>query len=287
MTPLVAAAVLASAILHPLWYALVKRHPDPAAAYLALVIGILTLGLTHALIAGAEIVGALDEWPLLALSVLGQIVYGRAVVLVLKGGDLSAYYPVIRSSPLAIVLIGWVALDETYSPALLAGIGLVLAGAFFLQYKPGARLLADPLVLGLAVLAMLGSATYSIADSRLAREIHPAALLFWTQLAATPFLAATFGSGGIGRRLRLLAASWAARPWHALALAPLAYASYYLILLAYGWGGNVAAVNAVRQVAIPISVLIGGMWLAEGEMRRRLPAALVLAAGVVAIVLAR
>jgi hypothetical protein len=46
-------------------------------------------------------------------------------------------------------------------------------------------------------------------------------------------------------------------------------------------------VNAVRQTAIPLSVLIGGMWLSEGAMWRRLGAALAVAAGVVVIVLAR
>jgi len=70
-------------------------------------------------------------------------------------------------------------------------------------------------------------------------------------------------------------------------LGGLAYTSYYLVLLAYGRGANVAAVNAVRQAAIPISVLIGGLWLAEGAMGRRLVAALAVAAGVTVIVLAR
>jgi hypothetical protein len=46
-------------------------------------------------------------------------------------------------------------------------------------------------------------------------------------------------------------------------------------------------VNAVRQIAIPISVFIGGLWLAEGRMWRRLAASLVLAAGVVVIVVFR
>ena len=67
----------------------------------------------------------------------------------------------------------------------------------------------------------------------------------------------------------------------------MAYASYYLILTAYSLGANIAAVNSVRQVAIPLSVFIGGMWLAEGAMWRRLGAALVLAAGVVVIALSR
>ena len=60
-----------------------------------------------------------------------------------------------------------------------------------------------------------------------------------------------------------------------------------LILLVYQAGGEVAVVNAVRQASIPISVLLGGMWLKEADMRQRIMASLLLAAGIVVIVLFR
>ena len=46
----------------------------------------------------------------------------------------------------------------------------------------------------------------------------------------------------------------------------MAYASYYLILLAYKYGGDVAAVTSVRQASIPILVLLGGFFLREGAI---------------------
>ena len=52
-------------------------------------------------------------------------------------------------------------------------------------------------------------------------------------------------------------------------------------------GGNVAAVNSLRQVSIPLSVILGGLYLKEADTRSRLLWAVVLAAGVVVIVLAR
>lgn len=64
----------------------------------------------------------------------------------------------------------------------------------------------------------------------------------------------------------------------------MAYASYYLILLAFKWGGEVAAVTAVRQASIPVSVLLGGFFLREGSILRRLLAAVILAAGIVLII---
>jgi hypothetical protein len=66
----------------------------------------------------------------------------------------------------------------------------------------------------------------------------------------------------------------------------MCYASYWLILKAYALGGEVAAVMSVRQASIPLSVLIGGFYLREAAMARRLGASLLLGAGIVVIVLA-
>jgi len=63
----------------------------------------------------------------------------------------------------------------------------------------------------------------------------------------------------------------------------LAYSSYYLILLAYQLGGDVALVTSVRQASIPISVALGGLFLREGAIARRLLAAGLLALGIAVI----
>ena len=64
----------------------------------------------------------------------------------------------------------------------------------------------------------------------------------------------------------------------------MAYGSYYLILMAYQIGAEVAAVTSVRQASIPISVMLGGFFLREGAILRRLIAASLLAAGILVIV---
>jgi len=195
MDPFTAALVLASAALHPLWYALVKRDPDPDAAFIGLNAGLALIAFVHALLRGVPLGSALGAWPLLLVSVCGQIAYGLAIVLVLKRGDLSAYYPIIRASPLAIVALSFLVLGERYRPVLLAGIALVLAGTFALQYRRGARLLAEPLNVGLAVLALLASAVYALADARLVRRIDPTAVLFWVQTITVPVFAAVYRRG--------------------------------------------------------------------------------------------
>lgn len=287
MEPLVAGMVLASAVIHPVWYAVVKRDVDPDGAYIAVAGGIALTALVHALIEDVDLIAALAAWPLLLISTAAQFGYGLAVVSVLKRGDLSAYYPIIRSSPLAIVLIGVVILGEWYSPSLLIGIALVLIGAFALQYRRGARLLSEPVNFALAGAAMFASAIYAVSDGLLVRQIDPAAILFWCQALVTPPLAILFKRSHAEWRFGLPLATWRRTPLRYAMLGPMAYLSYLLILAAYRLGANVAAVNSVRQAAIPISVFIGGVWLAEAAMWRRLVAAAVLAIGVVVIVLSK
>ena len=64
----------------------------------------------------------------------------------------------------------------------------------------------------------------------------------------------------------------------------ICYASYYLILLAYQYGGEVAAVTSVRQASIPISVALGGLYLREGAIARRFLATGILTLGIILIV---
>lgn len=277
--------VLLSALLHPLWNALLKQGGQPESGYLVLTLVIVLLAGTHALIAGHDLASILTVWPLYLASTAGQLIYGFFLVLTLRRGDLSAYYPIIRSSPAFIVLFGFLILGARYSPFLLAGIALVLTGGFLLQYRPGLKLLDDPKTLACAVLAMTGVAIYSLADSRGVRQIQPSVMFFWVE--ATCLLGYLFIFRLLGQHsVRWTALfQWLRRPLRNAAAGAMAYASYWLILEAYRLGGDVAAVTSVRQASIPISVLIGGVLLREGAVFRRLGASLLLAAGILTIVL--
>jgi uncharacterized membrane protein len=70
-----------------------------------------------------------------------------------------------------------------------------------------------------------------------------------------------------------------------LASGALSYVSYLLILLAFQAGGEVAVVSAIRQVSIPLSVLLGALVLNEKRFLVRLAWSLLLAGGVVIIIL--
>ena len=286
MDPALAMLVLVSAGLHPLWNALIQRDPRPEGAFLGVMVLLALLGGAHSMVAGYDLLAARHVWPLIAVSWAGLTVYATCMVVTLRRGDLSAYYPIIRSSPLFIVAAGVLFLGERYGGPMLAGVALVLIGAFFLQYRRGARLLDDPGTLALAVLAMAGTGIYSIADSRAMQVLEPPVLVFRVQVLCVPSYVLVFRARGRSAPDWGALFLWTKRPLRTLGIGVMCYVSYYLILWVYGHGGDVAAVTSVRQASIPFSVLIGGLWLKEPDMTRRLLASLILAAGIVVIVVA-
>ncbi|MBT4932154.1 MAG: hypothetical protein HOL66_10755 [Rhodospirillaceae bacterium] len=276
--------VLVSAALHPLWNALIKRQQRADGAYIGLVFMLMTLSFLHAMVQGYDLTSAAKVWPLIAISVMGQLLYGSSLTITLRRGDLSSYYPIVRSSPLVIVTIGVLFLDQSYSWTLLAGIACVLIGAFALQYRRGSHLLDDPRTLMFAVLAMIGTGIYSIVDSRAMQSVEAPVLFFWIEVFSLPcylILFRLFNTPGTGYSELF---QWARNPVQFIGIGCICYLSYILILTAYGMGGDVAAVTSIRQASIPISVILGGLMFREGSMIRRFVASCLLAFGIVVIV---
>jgi len=277
----IVALVLLSAAIHPVWNILVKRNPSPAGAFLAFSVVLVGIGVVQAAVSGVSLWPADGLWPLLAVSAAGQALYGAALVIALRRGDLSAYYPLIRAAPVGVVGWGWLVEGHSYGWPMLAGIGLVLAGGFLLQARRGRRI-DDPVALTAALCAMLGSVAYSLADGEAMRLAPPVLVMVWGQGLALPAILLVFRWAGMPL------GSGGRRGWlYAAVAGGLGYTSYYLILLAYQMGGNVAAVASVRQASIPLSVLMGALWLGERNLGGRLAASLLVAAGIVMIVLNR
>ena len=284
---MVTALVLLSAALHPLWNLLLKGNEHPESVFFTVLGLSVVLGFVQSQVTGNDLLTLWKIWPLVLLSGCAVGVHGLMLVMALGRGDLSVYYPIIRSAPLGVVVIGFVVLGQTYSPPLLLGIAFVLGSAFFLQYRPGVRLLSDPLTLFLAVAAMFTSAVYSVADAAAVQQVQPVVMYFGQSVVAL----ATFAlllylrqRHASGPSASVLLTSWVNNPCRHLTAASLAYISYFLILWAYQLGGNVAAVTSVRQASIPISVVGAALVLKEPSMGRRLLWASVLTLGIVVVV---
>ena len=276
--------VLLSAIMHPVWNLLVKKNPDPELGFLMLTVVLTLCALIHGLWAGVDFAAAYLVIPLIGLSIVGQIFYGVSLTATLKRGDLSTYYPIIRASPVFIVIVSVLFLGKSYPFLILLGIAMVVAGAFLLLYRRGSNIFDDWRTLGLAVLALCGSGIYSLADSQSMNTIEPQVLVFFVEGVLILIYATRWLRGRSSDQISFaLVKNFS--PVYVLLPGVLAYASYYLILVAYQLGGEVAAVTSIRQASIPISVMLGGLFLREGAIIRRLFAASILALGIVVIAL--
>ena len=266
---------------------MLKGNAYPETVFITILGITILLASTQAFAQGYNLASILPVWHIIAVSGLSVGLHGVMLVLALGRGDLSVYYPIIRCAPLGVVAIGFVFLGQTFTPSLLFGITVVLLAVFFLQRQPGARLLSNPLTLAYALMAMLTSAVYSLADAAAAQVAPAVVVYFWQSVVALPiyvfFLWARQSySGGPGAKQ--LAVHWVSRAWHHLLAGALAYSSYLLILWAYQLGGDVAPVTSVRLASIPISVLGAALLLKERSFGRRMLWACVLASGIAVVI---
>ena len=172
---------------------------------------------------------------------------------------------------------------------MLGGIGMVLVGAFLLQYRPGSRLLSEPRTLFLAFFAMCIHGVLTLADAEAVQKVEPAVYMFVMYIFVVPGIAFVLSiRRSVDRNIyRHLFVGWVKTPVRFAIVGITAYASYYMILVAFQQGANVAAVSAVRQVSIPFSVLLGCLIYKEARMTARLLWSVLLAIGVIVIVLAK
>ncbi|MEE8352028.1 MAG: DMT family transporter [Rhodospirillales bacterium] len=285
----VAGIVLLAASIHPFRDLILKGTVFPEAAYLGVILVWAVIAVIHAFVLDVDLASGLPVLPLILISTVGLMFYYIGILTTLKTGDLSVYYPIIRAAPLFIVVFGWLILGQRYGPVMLAGVALVMAGAFFLQYRKGSKLLQHPATFLTATLAMAGMGTQSLADSEAMKTIEPAVLLVWGYFLLAPACGIYFIIRKPAGRspLEHLFGGWRKTPLRYLGAAVTSYLSYYLILVSYQLGGNVAAVNSLRQASIPLSVILGGYFLKEADTKSRLAWAFVLAGGIVVIILAR
>ncbi len=285
----VAGLVFAAAAVHPLRELVLKGNSHPETGYFGVILTWLVVSATHGLATGADFTAAAAVWPQLAVSACGLVLYYLGILTAMKTGDMSIYYPIIRAAPVVIVVIGWAFLGHSYGPALLAGVALVTIGAFFLQFRPGADPFGATTPLIAALLALFGMGIQSLADASAMKVVHAPVLLFWEYLFVAPVCLAYFAlRKRPGRSLgEHLFRGWLVTPGRYLLAAGSSYLSYYLILTAYKLGGNVAAINSLRQISIPLSVVMGGMVLKEAQLGRRFKWSLVLVAGILIIIVTK
>jgi len=286
MSNLALLLIIISAVMHALWNLLVKRSRDKT-----VFIWWMFLASTLLMNLALPFVG---PFPPVNITLLGLVVAGGACFVLYhlfngrayRSGDLSLTYPLAQTSMLWVPLWGALILGERFTPLGLAGIALVIAGAWCVQLRALAwsevvrplRSLADPAVQA-ALAAGFVYSIGSIIDKTGVTGYDP--FFFTYLLVICMFLLMSLNLARPRYRGRILA-EWRHSRTLILLSGPVMMGSF----MTFRYGLKLAPVSyavPARQVSILVGVLIGTLFLGEECGRIRFTAALLILAGVVLI----
>ena len=273
----VALWVLAAALMHAAWNAIVKSSASKFVdtMMVAIVPGLLALVAVPLLPLPAP-----ASWPWLGASVAIHFFYYLSVAGALRHGDLSHVYPLMRGcAPMLVALSSFAAFVDPLSGNMWAGVVLICAGIIAPAFLR-ARRVAMPgrgTVIALANAVII--AAYTIVDGQGTR-LSGNAISYgqWLFLInALPLGVFAF----VWRRHELL--MHARARWRmGLIGGALSMGSYAIVLWAMT-RAPVASVAALRETSVIFAALIGSFVFREGHVALRVAGAVMVAAGIAAL----
>ena len=280
MTVLLISLVLAAALLHAVWNALVKSGGQPEFTLTGLRLVATLLGLIVVMLVPAP---AAASWPWLIASVIIHNIYYFTLAKSYRAGDLSQVYPIFRGLAPVLVALSAALMAGEYLPiGAVAGIVLISVGIISLAFERDRlrRINRTTLFWGLSTSLMIAMYTVCdgigirLAESRLGYigwlfvlEIVPIGLYVWiTQGAAF--------------------AVYFRQQWRPCVISGMAAsAAYGMVIFAMSLGA-MAVVSSLRETSVIFAALIGTLFLGERFGLRRIAAAVLVAAGAIIMQLA-
>jgi drug/metabolite transporter (DMT)-like permease len=272
----VTAAVLAAALAHATWNAMIKSSGD--------VLLDMTLVVFFAGVATVPFLPLVDMpgpavWPYIGASMAIHIAYYVALVSAYRAGDLSHGYPIMRGiAPLITSLCAVWWLGEAPRPLVWVGIVLICGGVVSLGLA-GFHWRTSRVSTLWALTNAVIIATYTLVDAGGVRAAgRPETYVVWLfVLDALPFTLLVYAI----KKHELVV--YARRYWlRGLFGGALSAAAYGIVLWAMT-RAPVAAVAALRETSVIFAALIGAWLLKEGHIARRLVGAATVAAGVIVL----
>lgn len=268
-------AVLAAALLHAGWNALVKVGLDRFSSILllALVQGAIALALLPFFDPPAR---AAWLW-VLAGSALHSG-YKLTLIRAYRHGDLSQVYPLARgAAPLIVALAGAWFLGEQMSPVRIAAVMSIAAGIILMAARSGKGVGLGKAGIGFALATACFTASYTMADGVGARLAGSASGFALWMFALDGLIMLAYGLATRGR-----AAVVALLPaWRGgIAAGAMSLGSYWIAIWAFTQA-PLAMVAALRETSILFALLIGFFFLRERIGPWRIGSAVLILAGII------
>jgi drug/metabolite transporter (DMT)-like permease len=282
VTAVALALIVFSAFVHASWNFLLKKSGGGT--------GLITAASALSLVVYAPIVVA-AVWlqgyafrPVHLALMFGSGMIHTAYFLLLdrayrSGGDLSIVYPLARATgPLLTIVVAILLLGEHPSPTAIAGAVLIGASAMMLTGNPFAWHKSEARhAVGFALLTGCMIATYTIWDkSSVATWLIPPLAYDWgcNAFRVMVLLPMTRHRAPGGMEI-----AWRERRKTVIAIALLSPLSYILVLTAMVFT-PVSLVAPAREVSILFAALMGAHFLREGNLARRVVAAIGMILGI-------
>lgn len=273
MTELVFIIVLAAALMHALWNAMVKGAADKTVMLGLIAMGHVLPGLAILSITGFPLAAS---FPYIIASTVIHWGYYWCLNLAYRGGDLSVVYPIARGiAPVLIALGAQFWIGEVLPLAAWIGILAVSCGIGLLSLT-GLGKTTSWASIGAALVTGLTIAAYSLADGVGVRVSGDAMAYIGLLFAAEIIVAAYIFSTRMHRLQNLPLRTI----WLGLAGGIVSSTAYALVLYAKTMA-PLGTVSALRETSVIFAALIGVIWFREGPKTNRMAAASVVAIGIV------
>jgi drug/metabolite transporter (DMT)-like permease len=278
-------AVLAAALLHASWNAIIKAGRDPLldTALVALAGTLVALPLTLLVEPPAR-----ASWPYIFATVVVHIGYYVAIAAAYRLGDLSHAYPIMRGvAPLLVALASGFWFGEHLSTGTWTGVLLICGGVLSLAFvarskasaagKSAGRNNSATTLWALASAAII--AVYTLIDGAGVRVSGGTErYVVWLFV----FLGLPFGLAVLAVKRGALIAHARRHWWRGVAGCIMSGLSYGIALWAMT-RAPVAVVAALRETSVIFAALIGAWLLKEGHFRERIWGAAAVLAGLIAL----
>jgi drug/metabolite transporter (DMT)-like permease len=273
MSLFVTLLVLAAAVMHASWNALIKAGNDKVVMQCLLMFFGGLPALPFLLFLPLPAAAA---WPFLVLSLAVHVVYYVTLINAYRYGALSQVYPIARgAAPLMIALGAWAFAGEAMGIVEWLGVIVASVGIMSLAAPGGLPRDEELKAIGFALATAITIALYSLADGiGVRRSGNALSYIAWLlALDAFPVLFAAMWL----RRGSIVASFRSHLKWAAVG-GLLAALGYGIVIWAMG-RAPLAHVSALRETSVILAAIIGSTLLGEPFGRRRILAAALVAGG--------
>ena len=224
-------------------------------------------------------------WPALATNVTINVLSFHLYVSAIQKGDLGLTYPLLALTPIFVLPIEWVLLGDLPAARGLAGILLVVAGIYALNFSewrtgllaPFTAIFRDPgarRMLAVALIWSISAVVDKVATISSSTAFYGTLQTGLIGLAFVPL---------VMRRGEGFKAALSRKTWWLLAIQGLLFAAMFVVQMEAIRRTLAAYVIPIKRSGAIVTVLLGAVLFGEPQLKERLTGAVVILAGVLLI----